>query len=102
MNNNGDRPKEYDVVLGGQNPPPVQGVVLGGIEGVKRRLASQIVEARIATLSEALKYGEAGLDLVIEGLRDNSLQVQHCCIIANSQEELFDSCGGSRYCALHE
>ena len=81
MNNNPNQPRDYDAVLGGQTPPPVTGVVLGGIEGVKRRLASPIVEARIAALSEALKYGEAGLDLAIEALQDNSLQVQRSAFL---------------------
>jgi hypothetical protein len=43
----------------------VSDAVLGGIEGVKRRLASAVVEQRIAALTKALKYGQAGLDLVI-------------------------------------
>lgn len=75
MNNNPNQPREDDAVLGGQAPPPVGGVILGGLEGVKNRLASPVVEARIAALSEALKYGESGLDLVIEALNDNSAQV---------------------------
>ncbi len=42
---------------------------------MKRSLASPIVEQQIAALSEALKYGEAGLDLVIRALQDSSKQV---------------------------
>jgi hypothetical protein len=49
---------------------------LGGITGVKSRLASPIVEVKIAALSEALKYGEAGLDLIIGALQDESMQVK--------------------------
>ncbi|MBD1920740.1 STM4015 family protein [Microcoleus sp. FACHB-831] len=75
MNNNPNQPREDDAVLGGQAPPPVGGVILGGLEGVKNRLASSVVEARIAALSEALKYGEPGLELVIAALNDNSAQV---------------------------
>jgi formylglycine-generating enzyme required for sulfatase activity len=71
-----DRPREYDAVKGGQNSIPVGAAVLGGITGVKSRLASPTVEARIAALSEALKYGEAGLDLIIGALRDESMQVK--------------------------
>ncbi len=71
-----EQPREFDAVLGGNNPPPVMGVVLGGIEGVKRRLESEIVDVRIKALSDALNYGEAGLDLVIEALEDDSLQVK--------------------------
>lgn len=71
-----NQPREFDVVLGGKNPPPVTGVVLGGIEGVKRRLESEIIDVRIKALSDALNYQEAGLDLVIEALEDDSLQVK--------------------------
>jgi formylglycine-generating enzyme required for sulfatase activity len=71
-----NQPREYDAVKGGQNLIPVNAAVLGGIPGVKSRLASPIVEVRIVALSEALKYGEAGLDLIVEGLHDESMQVQ--------------------------
>ncbi len=70
------QPREFDVVLGGKNPAPVTGAVLGGIEGVKRRLLSEIVDVRIKALSDGLNYGEAGLNLVIEALEDDSLQVK--------------------------
>ena len=76
MAENPNQPKEYDAVLGGQNPPPMYGAVLGGIEGVKKRLASPVVEVRIAALSDALKYGEKGLDLVLQALQDESIEVQ--------------------------
>ena len=49
---------------------------MGGIEGVKRRLASAVEQQRIAALSDALKYGEAGLDLVIQVLQNESWLVE--------------------------
>ncbi|WP_228050412.1 hypothetical protein [Tychonema sp. LEGE 06208] len=77
MSENQNEPREYDAVLGGQSSIPVNAAVLGGIPGVKSRLASPAVEVRIAALSEALKYGEAGLDLIrIQALRDNSMQLK--------------------------
>ncbi|MCC3416795.1 MAG: formylglycine-generating enzyme family protein [Microcoleus sp. PH2017_29_MFU_D_A] len=76
MPNEQNQPGEYDAVLGGQNSTPVDAAVLGGITGVKSRLASPAVEVRIAALSEALQYGEAGLDLLLQGLNDKSLQVK--------------------------
>jgi formylglycine-generating enzyme required for sulfatase activity len=76
MSENQNEPREYDAVLGGQNSIPVNAAVLGGLPGVKSRLASPIVEVRIAALSEALKYGEAGLDLIIQALHDESMQVK--------------------------
>ncbi|QLE42900.1 HEAT repeat domain-containing protein [Nostoc sp. C052] len=76
MTDNQNQPRDYDAVLGGQSPPPVDGVVLGGIEGVKRSLSNPVIEVRIAALSEALKYGDAGLDILIQALQDKSRLVQ--------------------------
>ncbi len=73
-------PREYDAVLGGKNPPLPDSAVLGGIEGVKRRLASKFVEIRVAALRDALNYGDAGLDLVIEALQDESTQVKDAAV----------------------
>ncbi len=61
-----DQPKPYDAVRGGQVPPPVGGVVLGGLAGVKHRLSSSVSEHRIAALKETLNYGDAGLKIVIK------------------------------------
>lgn len=71
MSGDRNQPKQYDAVLGGQNLIPVNAAVLGGIAGVKSRLTSPSPEVRIAALSAALKYGEAGLDLIIQALQDD-------------------------------
>ncbi|MEH1873596.1 STM4015 family protein [Nostoc sp.] len=76
MTDNQNQPRDYDAVLGGQSPPPVDGVVLGGIEGVKRCLSNPVTQVRLAALSEALKYGDAGLNVLIQGLQDKSRLVQ--------------------------
>lgn len=76
MPNDQNQPREYDAVKGGQNSTPVDAAVLGGIAGVKSRLASPSVEVRIIALSEALKYGEAGLDVILGALQDESVQVK--------------------------
>lgn len=75
MNDELKQPKEYDLVLGGNNPPPTDGLVLDGIEGVKKRLASNDIEVKIAALSDAQKYGDEGLDLVVDALQDKSDRV---------------------------
>ncbi|MEG4959461.1 MULTISPECIES: formylglycine-generating enzyme family protein [unclassified Microcoleus] len=76
MTANQSQPREYDAVKGGESQVPLAAAVLGGISGVKSRLASPIVEVKIAALSEALKYGEAGLDLIIGTLQDESMAVK--------------------------
>ena len=75
MVENLNQPSEYDAVLGGQAKTPANAAVLGGIEGIKRRLASAVEEHRIAALKDAPKYGEAGLELVIQALQNESRQV---------------------------
>ncbi len=71
-----DQPKPYDAVRGGQLPPPVGGVVLGGLAGVKHRLSSSVSEHRIAALREALNYGDAGLKIVIKICQSETGSVQ--------------------------
>src|SRR4028118_181000 len=76
MTENQTQPREYDAVKGGESQVPLAVAVLGGIPGVKSRLASPIVEVKIAALSEALKYGDAGLDLIIAALQNESMAVK--------------------------
>ncbi|KAF3884877.1 MULTISPECIES: hypothetical protein [Nostocales] len=78
-----NRPRVDDAVLGGQaiSPAPVNGVVLGGLEGVKRRFANPEVKQKIAALEEALKYGEAGLNLVIQALEDRLWMVRNAAYV---------------------
>src|SRR5919199_1011252 len=78
-----NQPREDDAVLGSQNLAPVGSVILGGLEGVTRRLGVgnpgavvPEVEQRIAALKDALKYGQKGLNLVIQALQDESDAVQ--------------------------
>ncbi|BAZ17623.1 GUN4 domain protein [Calothrix sp. NIES-4071] len=76
MANNRNEPREFDAVRGGEAPPPVQGAVLGGIQGVKQRLASSEEETRIGALSSALNYGNTGLHVLINALEHNSAKVR--------------------------
>src|SRR4028119_1868663 len=71
-----DQPKPYDAVRGGQLPPPVGGVVLGGLAGVKHRLSSCVSEHRIAALRETFNYGDAGLKIVIKICQSETGPVQ--------------------------
>ncbi|MEH2272732.1 MAG: WD40 repeat domain-containing protein [Nostoc sp.] len=71
-----NQPREYDPVLGGQTSPPVNGVVLGGIEGAKQSFASSNENYRILALSQLINYGQEGLELLTQSLKDPSKQVQ--------------------------
>ena len=75
MAENLDQPRKYDAVLGGQAPLPADGAVLGGLAGVKQRLAKGGVKQRIDALLDAFQYGQEGLDLVIQALEDTSSEV---------------------------
>jgi len=88
MSKNSNRPRVYDAVLGGQEKAPHGAVVLGGIEGVKRRLANPVVEQKIVALEEALKYGDAGLKLVILALEDKLWKVRQAAylLLVNQQD----------------
>ncbi|MGB3759977.1 MAG: STM4015 family protein [Rivularia sp. (in: cyanobacteria)] len=70
------QPGKYDAVLGGQSPPPIDSAVLGGIEGIKRRLSNPVVDMKVAALTDALKYDDAGLELVIQALRWEPKKIQ--------------------------
>jgi formylglycine-generating enzyme required for sulfatase activity len=76
MMNHSQQPSKYDAVLGGNSPSPEGAVVLGGIEGVRLRLNNPDSKIRIAALSQALNYGEQGLDVVIQALHNELPQVQ--------------------------
>lgn len=69
MGNSG-QPRNDDAVLGGQEATPLAAVVLGGFEGVRKRLNSAIADERVAALADALQYGQRGLTLVIWALND--------------------------------
>ncbi|HEY9691644.1 MAG TPA: WD40 repeat domain-containing protein [Oculatellaceae cyanobacterium] len=75
------QPRKYDAVLGGTAATPSSGVVLGGLDGVKTRLASASVEVRVSAVKDALNYGETGIDLVIQALNDSSEEVQDCAYL---------------------
>lgn len=77
MSGNPNSPKPYDAVMGGrQNTQPLHGAVLGGLAGLKQRMAVASIEIKIACLKDALKYGGDGLNLAIASLNDPLEDVQ--------------------------
>jgi GUN4-like len=71
MIENQNNPQEDDAVLGG-NSKVYSDAVLGGVGGVKWRLENASFELKLLALSDALKYGNAGLDAVMQGFRKQS------------------------------
>lgn len=71
-----NQPKIDDVILGGQSKEPVTASVLGGLSGVKLRLASSSDPVRIAAIKEALQYGQQGTDLVLQIIKAETGAVQ--------------------------
>jgi hypothetical protein len=61
--NNRNKPREYDAVLGGNDLQVMPGnsAVLGGIEGVEKRLDSPIKDVNIAAIKDAFRYGKKRL-----------------------------------------
>jgi hypothetical protein len=82
------QPRDSDATLGGQTPPPNTGAILGGLEGAKQRLESEALAARMAALKDSLKYGDQGLELLIQALSDPEEQVQRfaCRLLKNHEQ----------------
>ncbi|MBW4694056.1 MAG: hypothetical protein KME27_20105 [Lyngbya sp. HA4199-MV5] len=70
------QPESTDAVMGGQVPPPTGGAILGGMEGLQQRFTSSNVEQRVEALADALNYGRAGVDFLLEALNDAALDVR--------------------------
>jgi hypothetical protein len=73
--NNPKQSGESDAVLAGEHQAP-ENAILPDLEGVRLRLSDPNPEVRIASLSQALNYGEAGLDLVIQALENETTKVK--------------------------
>jgi hypothetical protein len=67
---------ESDLVLGGQNPPPINAAILGGLAGVKQRLTSESIAERLQALNDSCQYGEKAIELVTKALTDESYEVR--------------------------
>ena len=68
-------PSESDLVLGRQNLTPANAAILGGLAGVKQRLASESIAQRLQALNNAVQYGDGGIDLLIKSLSDPSKKI---------------------------
>lgn len=65
-----NQPSPYDAVYSEPSVSLHDGVVLGGLEGVRQQLKAPDEAVRVAALKKAHEYGDAGLDLLIDVLKD--------------------------------
>jgi len=68
------RPRPDDAVLGGQSQAPLDAAVLGGIQGVRQKLASDNEVVKKEGVLQALNYGEKGIEVLFELLERESHQ----------------------------
>uniref|UniRef100_B8HWI9 Sulfatase-modifying factor enzyme-like domain-containing protein n=1 Tax=Cyanothece sp. (strain PCC 7425 / ATCC 29141) TaxID=395961 RepID=B8HWI9_CYAP4 len=76
MSNSSPKPQSGDVVLGGQSPAPLGGVVLGGLEGIKQQMESGNLQQQIEALKSAANYGEAGQELINKVIKEQRGELQ--------------------------
>lgn len=69
-------PRDSDAVLGGNNPAPRQGAILGGIEGIQQKLSNPDLMIRLEALEQAWRYGDAGRGCLEQALGDRSKTVR--------------------------
>ena len=60
-----NQPSYSDLVMGGQTPNLRGSLVLGGIDGIKKQLASNSELQRCEALYQAVKYGEKGKAVIV-------------------------------------
>ncbi|MBE9204867.1 formylglycine-generating enzyme family protein [Synechocystis salina LEGE 06099] len=71
------QPRPDDAVLGGQNQAPIDAAVLGGIEGIRQKLASDNEDAKREGILQALNYGEKGIEALFKVLeKETNLNIQ--------------------------
>jgi COMPASS component SWD3 len=83
------QPSNTDAILGGQNPAPIDTAILGGIDGLKQRIASKDENLQISALHEALKYDDSGVELLIQVWEKESsnLKWQAFSLLREREEE---------------
>jgi hypothetical protein len=69
-------PRQSDLVLGGQNPPPTNAAILGGLAGAKQRTENASIGQRLQVLNNALKYGDSAINLALHSLIDPADEVK--------------------------
>ena len=74
---NEPQPGEFDVLLGGTSNAPENALVLGGIQEEQQRYKNPDPKVRINAISQALNYGDEGVNLLLQALTtDESTDVK--------------------------
>jgi hypothetical protein len=67
-----NQPNPTDAILGNNTPAPINSGILGGIDGIRQKLATTDLTVRLAALDQAWAYGDAGKACLTEMLSDRS------------------------------
>jgi len=88
------QPQPYDAVLGGQTQAPIDAAVLGGIQGVRQKLASDNEAVKKEGILQVLNYGEKGIEVlfgVLEQERNLNIQwLAHQTLAKQGNQPEFD------------
>jgi hypothetical protein len=71
-----NQPNSNDAILGNNTTAPVNSGILGGIDGIRQKLANTDLALRIEALEQAWAYGEAGKVCLEEMLTDRSKTIR--------------------------
>jgi hypothetical protein len=71
-----NQPNSNDAILGNNTAAPVSSGILGGIDGIRQKLATADLALRIEALEQAWAYGEAGKVCLEEMLTDRSKTIR--------------------------
>jgi hypothetical protein len=71
-----NQPNPTDAILGNNTPAPINSGILGGIDGIRQKLATTDLTVRMAALEQAWAYGEAGQACLTELLTDRSKHIR--------------------------
>lgn len=78
---NSQKPEDDSAVLGGQNSFDGSSLVLGGLQGVWNRLQSKLSNQKVDALLDALQYGQAGIEVVVQALCDRHREVRQSAFL---------------------
>jgi hypothetical protein len=73
-------PNNSEAVLGGQNSFHLNSAILGGLDGVKQRLESKSLAAKLEALKDLIQHGSDEINLSLQALSDPNEDVRRLAL----------------------